>query len=104
MCQDVTGNAAAGNKGGDLPAQALTHVIDNRFMALHPQLPSNRKTGGAAADHGNFMARSRGRRWGLSLQAGLPQDSRIDRRQMEGLARAVLHAEVRAEVTANNRR
>ena len=92
MSQNLIRYAAAGDQGGYLAAQAFSHVIDDRFMSLHPQLPGNRKTCGAAADNSNFMARRRGRFRGLGLEAGFPEDGGVNRRQTEGMAGTVIHA------------
>ena len=97
----LVGDPAGGDRLGDLSPEPLARIVDDRFMALHPELPGDREPRRAAADDGDLHAGGRRRRRDGRLQAGPAEERRIDRRKIGLLAGAVLHAEVGAQVAAD---
>ncbi len=98
------GNAALRNGVRNLAPQFLSALENKSFMAFHPQLPRHGEPRRATADNGYLFTGS-GKRLGFfRFQRCFSQHGHIHGWQVDRFSGTILHAQIRAEITANRRR
>ncbi len=101
MTDDLVGDAQAGDGARDLSPQLFAPVEDDGLMPLQVKLPGDREARRSRADDSDLVARGLSRLGRFRLEARLAQDGDVHGFEAHDLARAVLHADIRAEVSAD---
>ena len=101
MTDDLVGDAQAGDGTRDLSPELFAPVEDNGLMPLQVKLPCDREARRSRAHDSDLVARGRCRLGRFRLEARLAQDGDVHWLHAHDLTRAVLHADIRAEVSAD---